>query len=596
MQKYITLCLGLLIVSGSIYAQPINQVDTEIEKVTVFTQDAQIERTASLAHPKGRSVVKVTGLSPYINKESIRVIGDPAYTILSVQHQDDYLNELSKHDEIVAINQEIEDLERKIEEEEVRVKICNDKLAFLNANKEINGKGETTNPESFKTLNNYYGSKIEELNLELLKRNRMLAQYNEQIAKLKHQLRSLNSKSNLPSGTILVTIDAESANQASLTVQYRVGHASWYPSYDIRFLSLDKPLHITHKANIQQNTGIDWEDTEIVLSTAKTDISAQIPELSPFFLQFYYPQVADVLQGRVAGVQVEKKNTTGAVEEVQIRGVSSLKSQEEPLYVVDGVVKRSIASINPNDIAKIDVLKDASATAIYGSRGANGVVVVTTKKGEGNAMPMTINMQNETSNEFHVDAKQTVQSNNKTNVVRYRTSDLSSSFAYQSIPKLSEHVYLIGKVVDWQNAALLDGEAQLYFESSYVGNSQLDTKQLNDTLEISFGIDNNISIEREKLSDYSEKQFLGSSRKETLAFKITVQNNKGSEVVVALTDQVPVSTTKEIEVEPITLSGGALNEHTGKVSWKLPLAPGEKKEVLLKYSVKYPKDKKVRLE
>jgi uncharacterized protein (TIGR02231 family) len=295
-------------------------------------------------------------------------------------------------------------------------------------------------------------------------------------------------------------------------------------------------------------------------------------------------------------VQVEKKNTTGAAEEVQIRGVSSLKSQEEPLYVVDGVVKRSIASINPNDIAKIDVLKDASATAIYGSQAANGVVVVTTKKGEGSSMPLTITMRNETSNEFLVDAKQTVQSNNKTNVVRYRASDLSSTFAYQSIPKLSQHVYLIGKVVDWQNAALLDGEAQLYFENSYVGKSQLNTKQLNDTLEISFGIDNNISIEREKLSDYSEMQFLGSSRKETIAFKITVQNNKGNEVVVALTDQVPVTTTKEIEVEPIALSGGILNENTGKVTWELALAPGEKREVLLKYSVKYPKDKKVRLE
>ncbi|WP_083634523.1 SusC/RagA family TonB-linked outer membrane protein [Saccharicrinis aurantiacus] len=85
------------------------------------------------------------------------------------------------------------------------------------------------------------------------------------------------------------------------------------------------------------------------------------------------------LQGKIAGVQVQQ--TTGAPGQkmkIRIRGGSSINFSNEPLYVIDGFIGADITTINPNDIASIDVLKDASATAIYGSRGANGVVLITT--------------------------------------------------------------------------------------------------------------------------------------------------------------------------------------------------------------------------
>jgi TonB-linked SusC/RagA family outer membrane protein len=92
-------------------------------------------------------------------------------------------------------------------------------------------------------------------------------------------------------------------------------------------------------------------------------------------------RLTDVLQGRMAGVQVT--NTTGLIgndAKVRIRGTTSLNKSNDPLYVVDGMIG-SNGAINSSDIESIEVLKDASATAIYGSRGANGVVLITTKKG-----------------------------------------------------------------------------------------------------------------------------------------------------------------------------------------------------------------------
>ncbi|NDE62675.1 MAG: SusC/RagA family TonB-linked outer membrane protein, partial [Cyclobacteriaceae bacterium] len=101
----------------------------------------------------------------------------------------------------------------------------------------------------------------------------------------------------------------------------------------------------------------------------------------------------ELLQGKLAGVAITSvSGEPGANQDVIIRGVGSLRSGTQPLYVVDGflldnsstgVATNPLNFINPSDIASIDVLKDASATAVYGSRASNGVVVITTKKGTG---------------------------------------------------------------------------------------------------------------------------------------------------------------------------------------------------------------------
>jgi TonB-dependent SusC/RagA subfamily outer membrane receptor len=93
---------------------------------------------------------------------------------------------------------------------------------------------------------------------------------------------------------------------------------------------------------------------------------------------------AGAIQGRVAGVNIEKNvGRPGSGFQITVRGISSINNSNSPLYVIDGIpTGGGLNDINPEDIEKIDILKDASATAIYGSRGANGVVIITTKKGK----------------------------------------------------------------------------------------------------------------------------------------------------------------------------------------------------------------------
>ena len=99
----------------------------------------------------------------------------------------------------------------------------------------------------------------------------------------------------------------------------------------------------------------------------------------------------EALQGKAAGVDITSSERPGTVGSIKIRGTRSLNASSAPLYVVDGVPLQAggIETLNPRDIESIDILKDASSTAIYGSRGANGVVLVTTKRGQEGKMQLS---------------------------------------------------------------------------------------------------------------------------------------------------------------------------------------------------------------
>lgn len=117
----------------------------------------------------------------------------------------------------------------------------------------------------------------------------------------------------------------------------------------------------------------------------KSDLTGSVATISERSFS-YQPvkSVADILQGRTSGVEVTNvSGMPGAGAKVRVRGTTSINKSSDPLYVVDGIISSSgIDGLNPQDIASMEVLKDASSTAVYGSRGANGVVLITTRGGE----------------------------------------------------------------------------------------------------------------------------------------------------------------------------------------------------------------------
>lgn len=602
MQKAIYLLSIFSILTTSIFAQKELDVTSEISEVTVYQFGALINRKAAFKAEKGQIILRLTKLAPYIMEESIKVDGDGSFTILNVQFKNDFLNELERNKAVENLLDSLDFYNKKIEESDTWTKIANERMDFLKANQNISGKQEATDLASLRSLDAYFSENLQKLNLELLNQKRLKATYNEQIKKINNELNSIRTNRSMPSGTIEITIEKNNTQTAGLRVSYQVSNASWYPGYDIRFTGTKDPLHIAYKANVRQNTGVDWKDVNVILSNAQSHISAQIPKLDPWPLYYYFPELSYSLQGRAAGVSMQKAEVENDMvldieqNPMMIRGISG-KMPENPLYVIDGVPQDGADHLNPNDIESINVLNDASAMAVYGARAANGVVVVTTKKDKsGSSAPLSISYRNETSIEFTIDSKQTILSNNQLNTFVYKNADLPAQYEYRSIPKLSEKVYLIGKLYDWSEADLVSGEANIYLENSYVGKSQINTTQFSDTLDLSFGIDNNIIINREKIKNYSETRFIGSNKTESVSWKISLRNNKAYPVALIVSDQIPLSTSKEIQVDAVELSGGKMNASTGEVSWNLNLNPNESRELIMTYSVRYPKNKKIILE
>ncbi len=174
--------------------------------------------------------------------------------------------------------------------------------------------------------------------------------------------------------------------------------------------------------------------------------------------------------------------------------------------------------------------------------------------------------------------------------------ELPAKYQYYCVPKIQKDAFLIANIVDWEKYSLLEGEANIFFEDSYVGKTLLNLNNATDTLSISLGRDKNVSINREKVKDYTTKQFIGSKKEETRSWQTTVKNNKNQPINITVMDQVPVSTIEEIEVQVQDLSAGNLDKGTGEIKWEFRLDSNSKKDFTLKYSVKYPKDRKLIIE
>lgn len=174
--------------------------------------------------------------------------------------------------------------------------------------------------------------------------------------------------------------------------------------------------------------------------------------------------------------------------------------------------------------------------------------------------------------------------------------EIPALFQYYSVPKMDKNAFLLANITDWEKYNLLEGEANVFFEGTFVGKTLLDVRLATDTLQVSLGKDKNVSVTRELKKEYITRQFIGANKEESRYWETLVKNNKSMEINVMILDQIPVSTLAEIEVEVQDISGGKLDKETGEVKWEFDLQPAKSKKLDLKYSVKYPKSKKLILE
>jgi uncharacterized protein (TIGR02231 family) len=199
---------------------------------------------------------------------------------------------------------------------------------------------------------------------------------------------------------------------------------------------------------------------------------------------------------------------------------------------------------------------------------------------------------------FEFDIKQllTLPDGGKTTTTELARHQLPATYEYRGIPKIDKESFLVADATDWQQLNLMEGEANVYFDNSFVGKSILDPNVSSDTLHFSLGRDQSIRVQRIKVSGRSNRRFFGSSQEQTMTWRITVKNTRQEAVNITVFDQAPISRNSSIEVSMEEISGGQYDKQTGIIKWPLQLQPGEQRELTLQYKVKYPKNRRLNIE
>jgi hypothetical protein len=628
------LFLLFILLANQVFAQDdrTEEITTQIQDVTVFLSGAQITRKGDIKLKPGRSIILLKSLSPHIDAKSIQVKGTGDFTILSVNHAFNYLDELENDDKVDSLIEITKSIESKIETHNYRLSVLNEKISLLNVNKKLGNETSHISITDLKDAVDFYDQTLMNIKTEELNLKNKLFELNTELAKIRNQIGDLQNFTGEPTGEISIHVEAEAPVSAHLTIDYIVANAGWFPKYDLRVKDVESPLQLTYKAELHQNTGVDWKNVKLKFSNGNPNQSGVAPELTTWYLNYQrntrYQSAGfnQVLQGAVPGISVNVRSVFGTVfgedgeplpgVNVVVKGttvgtvtdlngnynITLPNSGSELVFSYIGYVTEDVAvSGSTIDIQMIEDIAQLSEVVVTGysasgrerfpSLGPN-----TYKKPEVAKNIITTMIENQTTVEFEVEKPYSLKSNGKNLTVKLNTYEIETLYEYYAVPKLDKDAFLIARIINWDQFNLLEGEANLYFEDAFVGRSILDAKALTDTLDISLGRDRNIVLGREKIDTFTKRTSLGANKLETRGFRIIARNKKSNPIHLTIFDQIPVSAISPIEVTPKKLSEGLLNEATGEVTWVLDIPSNNQVELEMEYEVKYPKREKVILE
>lgn len=515
-------------------AQPDKPVDSKITDVTVFLNKAQVSRTVKTRVEAGKTNLIVTGLSSQLDPQSVQVSGKGSVVILGTTHQQNFLNEFNLPKPLRMLKDSVETLQRQLVLEQSQKEILNKEEQMLLSNQKIGGTNQNLTVAELKAMADFYRSRLGDIVSTRMKQDEKIKKLNERITKLNTQINSGNELYRRNTSELVVSVSAEAATNVELQVRYVVANAGWSPVYDLRAVDTKNPVQLSYKANVFQSTGEEWSNVKLKLSTANPNLSGQKPELYNWYLDFYYPIAYDKA----------KKYRAMAGAPAMIRAEMKMNDEE--------------------------ITAEATTVADF----------VTT-------------IQTSLNTEFDIALPYTITSSAKPVVVDIRNYDMKADYIYSVAPKLDADAFLMARATGWEEFNLLPGEANIFFEGTFVGKSFIDPNNIKDTLAVSLGRDKRIVVKREKLKDLTSKSFIGSSRKESYTWEISMRNTKTDAVKIIVEDQVPVSQNTQIEVTTVDLGGAKYNNDTGKLTWELELKPNETRKLVYKFDVKYPKDKQI---
>lgn len=280
-----------------------SDLESKLVSAKIYSQGAELKRVASLDLKKGKNEFKLTKLSAHLDPKTIQISGKDI-TILSVRHETDFI-ETNTPEKVEALLKKRQSFLDSMEVVEMKIFILKKEAELLSKNMKVIGTAGTKGEDYQKALE-YFASKFRSNTNQSFDLKIELRNLKKHVNELDQQVNSHNVKGDEPTSNIFLVISVEKAMKRDVKISYAVSEAGWFPAYDIRATNVANPLSLTYKARVFQNTGIDWKDVKLTLSSGNLEVSGTAPSLMPYFLgrnnprEYIYSGQGNV-SGRISG-------------------------------------------------------------------------------------------------------------------------------------------------------------------------------------------------------------------------------------------------------------------------------------------------------
>lgn len=567
--KYIL--LAVLIAPFLLAAQAENRVEIKsaIEQVKLYLTAGEIHRSAKVSVVEGRNRIIFEGISAYADPQSIQFSADTPVRLVSTSTEMNFFAGEISNPRIIELRDSLTFLKREND------KLSNEKSGYLaekrllESNYDLGGNAQNLSVDELAKAADFYRLRMRsnnnsqsEIDYEIIA-NQLI------IGKIKSELAQLNFNENERSNQIVILVDANQAQILDVDLSYMVSDCGWAAIYDLSADNLKDPISLKYKAQVYNNTGNEWEKVMLTLTTGDPNLSASHPKMRTWFLNESLAR----LDGRANNKELDFKRN----DDYRIQAKSNIEQMNQRVYEEVVLDKQGVQNNGFITNGSYNYYSDNTDLV---SQNLNEKPVVQTKMIEISQL----------SSEFVISTPFSVPADAKPYTVEVKDLTLDATFSHVAVPKMDKGAFLLANITGWQALDLIPGPTNVYFGGNYVGMSEINTRNVSDTLNLSLGRDSKVLVTRELKKEFTQKSTVGNNRKDTYTFDIVVRNNREQTVLIDLFDQIPVSKNSDITVSAENISDGILTEENGEVKWGISVAPNQSKAVQISFTVKYPKD------
>lgn len=611
---------------------------SEISGVTVFKNQAQINRKAEVDLKSGITTIVFTGLAETLIDQSIQIKGSGSFVLLSLTTKFDFQEKPISNENVSALRSELKSLEEKLKVKQADLEVLHGEIDLLGSTQNI-VKNNKMSIQELEALISLYRTKLSELLSKKISVNNEISELNNSITLVRNKISESGSVERTRFKEIIAEVQTSSDQALNFDLSYLVFNAGWTPVYDIRSDDVNNPLSLTYKAKITQNTGVNWNNVKFTINSGDPSSNSTKPELNTNYVGYFSPYSNSgrtnariilnkiyepgVIQGRIYDYSTGDPVPSATVQIIELqKGVASdengtftLKSVPNgnyslrvsfvgydvrtiPITIFEGGLDLVIpleqdlvgleALVVTAEGSRNQLTGKISGVQVRGGRYQARGYAIQDSSDEPEIIQNQV-VSNQTSFSYEINVPYSVPSDGKEHTLEIKRESTKTEYAFGAVPKISKYAYLVASLPDWNNLNLISGEANIYFDNSFVGTTKLNPVSIDDTLMVSLGKDERIVIEREKLNEFSSKNFFRNKVREMYSYEIRVRNTKSETINLMLEDQIPVSTNEDIKVSHKQLTDGQLNEETGMIKWALQLEPGASRTIRLDFEIEYPR-------